>query len=123
MTDAIGPISIVWPSKALSPNARIHWRTKADAVKLHRAWAAHAVREHTKPRPEWKGAHVTVTFCPPDNRRRDRDNMIASTKAAMDGIADALGIDDSQFVCTYVVGAPAKGGEVLVTLAPREVAA
>ena len=31
-------------------------------------------------------------------RRRDRDNAMASLKAALDGIAEALGVDDSRFI-------------------------
>jgi crossover junction endodeoxyribonuclease RusA len=58
-----------------------------------------------------------MTFCPPDKRRRDRDNLIASMKAATDGIADALGTDDSKFIVTYAMGSPVKGGSVEVTIA------
>ena len=57
-----------------------------------------------------------MTFCPPDHRRRDLDNIIASMKAANDGIADALGIDDSRFISTYSMGSPVKGWAVLVTV-------
>lgn len=38
-----------------------------------------------------------LTFYPPDRRKRDDDNMIASFKAGRDGIAQALGIDDNLF--------------------------
>lgn len=41
---------------------------------------------------------VVMTFHPPDNRRRDVSNLHAAMKAALDGIADAMGIDDSAFV-------------------------
>ena len=40
---------------------------------------------------------VRITFYPPDARRRDDDNMIGSFRAARDGIADALGVDDRRF--------------------------
>jgi len=66
--------------------------------------------------PAWERAKVRVEFSPPDNRRRDLDGMIASHKAAQDGIADALGIDDSKFETTYAISTPIKGGAVTVTL-------
>lgn len=68
----------------------------------------------------WKAARLKYSFCPPDNRRRDRDNLIASMKAATDGIADALGIDDSKFDCSYALGEPIKGGCVHVTISHIE---
>ncbi|SOE49110.1 hypothetical protein ODI_R1848 [Orrella dioscoreae] len=40
---------------------------------------------------------VTLTFVAPDRRRRDIDNLLACMKSQMDGIAIALGVDDSQF--------------------------
>lgn len=40
---------------------------------------------------------ISLDFFPPDNRRRDLDGMISSMKAALDGVADALGIDDNLF--------------------------
>jgi crossover junction endodeoxyribonuclease RusA len=59
-----------------------------------------------------------VTFQPPDKRRRDRDNLQASLKAHFDGIADALGVNDSLFVPTYAIGEPVKGGAVRVEITP-----
>mgnify|MGYP001608086024 CR=1 FL=1 len=40
---------------------------------------------------------VTITFVQPDKRRRDRDNLLFACKSALDGIADALGINDVCF--------------------------
>lgn len=109
-------IELPWPLRELSPNARCHWAVKASAVKRARIQAAWATREQTKPQPSWQGASVSYTFNPPDSRRRDRDNLIASMKAATDGIADALGVDDSKFETSYRIGSPIKGGAVLVTI-------
>lgn len=109
-------LSLPWPLRELSPNARCHWAVKASVVKRARIQAAWATREKTKPQPSWQSASVSYTFCPPDYRRRDRDNLIASMKAATDGIADALGVDDSKFETSYRMGAPIKNGAVLVTI-------
>lgn len=40
---------------------------------------------------------LTITFIQPDRRQRDRDNLLAACKPALDGVADALEINDSQF--------------------------
>jgi crossover junction endodeoxyribonuclease RusA len=59
---------------------------------------------------------MTITFHPPDKRHRDRDNMIASCKALMDGLSDALGVDDRHFIPTYEVCNTITGGAVIVSL-------
>jgi crossover junction endodeoxyribonuclease RusA len=40
---------------------------------------------------------VTITFVQPDKRRRDRDNLLSACKPSLDGLAEAIGVDDSQF--------------------------
>jgi crossover junction endodeoxyribonuclease RusA len=46
----------------------------------------------------------------------DGDNAQSACKAFRDGIADALGIDDSKFTTTYSISEPVKGGAVIVTV-------
>lgn len=115
-------VELPWPDKILSPNARTHWARKAKAVKAARVAAFYLVRAVAKSTLDASGAHVRMTFCPPDNRRRDRDNLIASMKAATDGISDAIGIDDSKFQSTYAIGEPIKGGLVRVEIEPARAA-
>lgn len=94
-------IILSWPAKELSPNARIHWRKKAPLKKAQRleAWAVtHQAMAKTMKRP--KGLNVSLIFFPPDRRKRDLDNCIASCKSMLDGIADALGVNDNQFQLT-----------------------
>lgn len=106
-------IVLPWPSSALSPNARGHWAFKAKAVKAARNVAYYSTLEAGN-----KGVAVppvvVVTFCPPDNRARDLDNMIASFKAYQDGVAQAIGVDDSQWRVAYQRGPVKRGGEVTV---------
>jgi crossover junction endodeoxyribonuclease RusA len=110
-------VALPWPDNRLSPNARLHWAQKAGAVKSARQTTWALVRAAMGPqRPGWTAAKLDVTFCPPDNRRRDRDNMVASLKSANDGIADAIGVDDHKFITTYQMGSPVKGGAVIVTI-------
>jgi len=56
-----------------------------------------------------------LMFYPPDKRKRDDDGLVAAFKAARDGIADALKVDDSRFVTTFSV-APVVGGMVKVKI-------
>lgn len=109
-------IELSYPSPLLSPNARAHWRKVNDARQAQHDEAYIAARQET----EWIGetyqVHATLTFHPPDSRRRDLDNMLASMKGALDGIAAALGVDDSVFTLTLKRGSPRKGGAVSVTV-------
>lgn len=110
-------VTLPWPARALSPNTRLHWAPKAKAVRAARdaafwlTWQAQGGK-----RPGWPAAALDVTFCPPDKRSRDRDNLIASLKHGQDGMSDALGIDDARFIPTYRMGDPVKGGAVVVTV-------
>lgn len=40
---------------------------------------------------------MELLFIPPDNRPRDIDNLLASCKELIDGIAQGLGVNDKQF--------------------------
>ncbi len=110
-------VTLPWPSPSLSPNARLHWSRKAPMVRTARkaAWAL-TLEAGARQMSVSSNPCLAVEFCPPDKRRRDLDNLIASMKAANDGIADALGIDDSKFQTTYRMGEPVKGGAVHVTI-------
>lgn len=58
---------------------------------------------------------IDVLFVPPD-RRGDRWNMPARAKAMIDGIADALDVNDKRFLPTIRFGTPEKPGMVIVTI-------
>ena len=40
---------------------------------------------------------LKITFVMPDKRQRDLDNCLAASKAGLDGLADALGVNDKMF--------------------------
>lgn len=112
-------IALPWPDKALSPNARVHWSRKAKAAKQARITAGWSAREAGIRPGDFDiptRLKVTYVFAPPDRRERDDDNLIASMKAARDGIADALGIDDSKFEIAIRREQPVKGGAVRIEL-------
>lgn len=81
-------ITLPLPRKALSPNARGHWSSKARAVKAYRtlAWAESLAHD---PAPRWARATAQASFFFMDARSRDGDNLLASLKSAFDGLADA----------------------------------
>jgi crossover junction endodeoxyribonuclease RusA len=95
-------IELPFPNPALNPNRSKgrHWSTtagirkkaKEDAYNLTRL--AMIAQKAEKPKGD---VPLSVTFILPDNRSRDRDNLLASCKNALDGVADALGINDAQF--------------------------
>jgi len=91
-------VIVPWPPKECSPNARVHWSKKAKAAKAykHTCWA---LAKEASLKVDWDGkVHLWVTFVPPDRRIRDVDNAVSSIKNGLDGIAMAIGIDDSRFV-------------------------
>lgn len=110
-------MTLPWPPKELSPNARAHWRKKAPITKAYKeaCWAL-AKEAGLSGLPGYTGRlHLWLTFCPPDRRHRDDDNMIASFKAGRDGLALAMGIDDKRFICHPFVSEQI-GGMVKVTV-------
>lgn len=115
---------LAWPDKKLSPNARMHWRPKAEAVKRARWDASYAVLEAaggslSAIRAALAGdvrIPLRVAFYPPDARHRDDDNLVSSFKASRDGIADALGVNDRRFLPEYYFEAPEKPGRVQVSI-------
>ena len=108
-------ISIPWPSKTLSPNARVHWTKLSAARKSYRSHCGWSAKEQGV-RPMSKPVRASVVFYPPDNRRRDLDNMLASIKSGIDGIADVIGVDDYAWSFEIRRGEPVKGGRVDITL-------
>lgn len=108
-----------WPLRELSPNARVHWSVRAAAAKSARrmGWAI-AEAANGYPKRLFTGKiHLWIDFYPPTRRLPDDDNMLARFKAYRDGIADALGVDDSRFVShPYVKDEVRKGGEVRVRI-------
>lgn len=114
-------IRLPWPDKQLSSNARGHWRRKADAVKDYRA-SAHWLAKLQHPTSD-PASILRFTFHPPDRRKRDLHNMPHMMKAAIDGIADAMGVDDNKFRVEWPTefSDVVKGGSVLVEVVPSEV--
>lgn len=112
-------IVLPWPDRVLHPNARAHWARKAASAKLTRkeaGWCAKAAGWHNVTWPAGR-LHIWIDAYPPDRRRRDVDGVLSSLKSAIDGIADAMGIDDSRFVPhPYLKDEVRKGGEIRIRI-------
>ncbi len=122
-------ITLAWPDKALSPNARKHWRTvrstggKAsdDAFWATRsAMGAQVGPSFTKIEHDGVSDIILRQIAhPPDQRHRDRDNLDSSLKKARDGIALALGVNDKFFRPTGIEWAePVAGGKIVIEVTP-----
>lgn len=111
-------LDLPWPAPALSPNARQHWATAARAKKAYRARCrAIATQAGVGGLPAGlTRVAAFLTFLPPDRRGRDWDNMLASMKSGLDGLADAVGINDRDWRLAMNVADPVAGGQVLVRL-------
>jgi len=66
-----------------------------------------------------KGENIklTITFDMPDKRKRDADNCLAAAKGALDGLADAMFVNDQCFqpILIYRI-AGAKPGKLIVEI-------
>ena len=89
-------ITLPVPDERLWPNARCHWRAKAEAVRKMRYWSMLAAMD-AKP-----GGHIPLLqatvkcrFYFRTKRRRDPDNAAAACKSIWDGFTDAkIWVDD-----------------------------
>lgn len=109
-------LTLDWPHPDLWPNSRKHRLAVAPMRKRVRAdagWLAKEAKMNFSHMAE-KGLHLRITFCPPDRRRRDIDNMLGAMKSQLDGVADVIGVDDSLWSLTLARGDVRKGGAVTV---------
>ena len=109
-------VALPWPPQPLWPNRRAHWRKKSAVAKTYRAAAFYLCKSAVGLIPEGGPIQCSITFHPPDARRRDWDNMLAAIKSGLDGIAQAYGIDDSRFRPGLMVGDTVTHGMVEVLL-------
>lgn len=130
-------IELSWPEPELWPNRRDHWSKRAHAAKDARSeayWATNIALAAAGLMGVPAGkVYLNVTGHKPNARKRDATNLQAALKAALDGIADALAVDDERFRVTTDWGdlAPPRGhvtieigetvsapGQVIVEIGP-----
>lgn len=116
-------INLPWPPSVLNPNDKSHWAVKSRAARMYRnmclVLAKNAAQAQKYRCTGLNKIDFSLEFCPPDRRRRDDDNMLASFKAGRDGVADALSVDDNKFVTSFEVGEPVEDGVVVVRIRER----
>jgi hypothetical protein len=113
-------IRLDWPPSSLSGHAKGHWRGKSSVTGKHREWArAATLAANVPPIAATGDIRLGITFFPPD-RRGDRTNYPNRIKPALDGIADALKVNDRRFLPTYHFAEPvgAEKACVVVTVNP-----
>ena len=91
-------VELPWPPSILSPNSAKSWRAKIKPRAKYKADCYFLCRKANLINPGSEKIHVFIEFFQPDNRKRDQDNMLASTKYLLDGVADSMLVDDSRFV-------------------------
>ena len=100
-------ITLPWPDRHLSPNARLTWRSKMIYTAMARDIGFSAARQVFTPgesAPLTGELRVTYHIYPPNKHSRDEDNLLSNLKGVLDGVAKGLEIDDKEFhgaVCVW----------------------
>lgn len=94
-------IRLPWPDTSLMANRKNgkHWLS-SHAAKVRSRESAFVAAKEALGRNSLAAAGqvpVTITWVAPNRIRRDLDGLLSAEKPRLDGIAAALGIDDSQF--------------------------
>lgn len=117
-------IELDFPPSELFPNRAkgTHWAKLYQVRSDYRENSTFLAKHQIK---DWKhngwNIRLKLTFQMPDKRLRDSDNCLAAAKAALDGLADALMINDKFFEPIEIhreLGT--KPGKLIVELLPKE---
>jgi len=87
-----------WPPKVLNPNQKKHWAVKAKAAKSFKNSCFCLAKKAIGQIKTAERLHLFIDFYPPDKRLRDADNCVAMMKSGLDGLADAMQVNDRQFI-------------------------
>jgi crossover junction endodeoxyribonuclease RusA len=121
VTPSPATLTLPFPDSRLSPNGRRAHRWLTDVRNIARNTGYYAALDTGLRVPDRTPLHVYLTFFPPDNRRRDVDNLLSASKSTLDGIFKALHVDDSNVkLTTLEMGRRVKGGQMTVRIEPIE---
>lgn len=114
-------IELPYPAKELSPNSRCHWSQKARLNKIARKDAALLAKVAGFSELTFTGydgkLHLWIDIYCKTKNYVDADNALSSCKSMIDGIADALGVNDRRFVHhPFVKDETHKGGKVIIRI-------
>lgn len=94
-------IELPLPPAQLNPNRKngTHWAMSQRAKASYRetCWGLTVQARARAAVPADGDLALRITFRLPTKRRVDSDNLLASAKAGLDGVAAALQVDDSRF--------------------------
>jgi crossover junction endodeoxyribonuclease RusA len=117
-------IELSWPAEQLSPNGRAHHMVVArfkKAAKIEAGWATKYVRPFAWAPPEGKIPVHLIAHPKPTGPHPDADNLVASVKSHLDGIAEALGVNDRDFDAPTIEWADrCQRGKLIVCIGERE---
>lgn len=112
-------VYLPWPPSKLNPNARVHWAQLAKEKAIYRqACFALCKGAGFAPglfHPE-EELLLSLEFVPPTRAKRDLDNCLSSMKAGIDGLSDALQVNDCRFVFRPMLVKDRIGGYVVARL-------
>lgn len=110
-------IVIGYPAKELWPNGRPHHMAEARARKKARTEAAWLALSASKPVLGDGPIPVRlIVHAKQYGPLPDRDNCSAAIKSHLDGIADAIGINDRNFAAPTVEFAPDRSGKFVIEI-------
>lgn len=108
-------LNLPYPDKILWPNGRGHHMAKHRAFKKHRQWAWNAAKATRLPSvgdgplPIRVVVHGKATGPLPD-----ADGVVGACKSYLDGISEAIGINDRHFAAPTVEFAPERTGRFII---------
>lgn len=110
-------ITFPWFLKELKPNHSCHYMQKAKAKAIYRSECERiTLKELETQDVDKECCELWFTFYKPNKRHMDADNMLASMKSGIDGMCDALNINDKQFKRIVIQVSDEIGGYVVVEL-------
>lgn len=110
-------ITFPWFLKELKPNHSSHYMQKAKAKAIYRAECEFITLKALETQDVDRDAsELQFTFYKPNKRHMDADNMLAAMKSGIDGMCDALKINDKQFKRIVIQVADDIGGYVEVKI-------
>ena len=121
-------VTLPYPDSVLFPNRSTgrHWAVRKEAKDAAYETAYYETkcalgRRKTRLDAEAEAFDVVITFNPPDSRHRDVDGLLSALKPSLDGIAEALGVDDYRFnPLTILRCEPTRGGAVTIVIDNEE---
>lgn len=90
-------VVLPWPSKDLSPNARMHHMALYRAKKAYRELCFWQAMEQGLKPSKAERLSVHFEFFKPTRGPMDLDNALGRMKSAIDGLAQLLKVDDSKW--------------------------